>query len=67
MLRAACDLEVRLSGEQESMKRLITTLQVTKKNIPLVSLRETLYLEMDDRGLMAVERPANWDQYRKVS
>lgn len=66
MLRAACDLEVRLSGEQESMKRLITTLQVTKKNIPLVSLRETLYLEMDDRGLSEVLRPESWDRFKKA-
>lgn len=66
MYRAACDLEVRLTSEQPSMSRMIVDLQVTKKNIPLVQLHETLYLEMGREGLAEVLRPESWGRYRKT-
>ena len=65
MLRAACDLEVRLSSDG-GYRRLIVDMQVTKKNIPLSELHETLYLEMDDRGLLYVSRPDDWSQFKKT-
>ncbi len=65
MWAAACDLEVGLSSES-SPGRIIVDLYVRKKNIPLVSTRETLYLEMDQKGLFEVLRPDDWERFKKT-
>ena len=65
MWQAACDLEVRLTSEA-GMKRIVVDLYVNKKNVAVIAQRETLYLEMDDRGLSEVLRPESWDRFKKA-
>lgn len=65
MWRAACDLEVQLLSDA-SRTRIIVDLIVRKKNIPVLAPKETLYLEMDEKGLLYVSRPDDWSQFKKT-
>lgn len=66
MFQAACDLEIRLTSEA-APKRIIVDLYVNKKNVAVLAPKETLYLEMDDRGLTEVLRPESWDKFKKTA
>jgi len=66
MFQAACDLEIRLTSEKVGAKRLVIDLFSNKENIAVIQRRETLYLEMDDKGLNEVLRPESWDRFKKT-
>lgn len=65
MYAAACDMEVGLTSDA-TPSRIVVDLYVRKKNVAVVSSHETLYLDMDTKGLMEVLRPDDWDRYRKT-
>ena len=65
MYAAACDMEVGLTSDA-TPSRIVVDLYVRKKNVAVVSSHETLYLDMDTKGLMEVLRPDEWDKYRKT-
>ena len=64
MFAAACDMEVGLTSEA-TPSRIIVDLYIRKKNVAVVRSRETLYLDMDTKGLVEVLRPEDWDRFKK--